>query len=137
MLHCKVIFHGRWHQLNFTKTCIRMECAFLLILKCMLRITLFICDTILKQCHRVGVMSLPRSFYSAYLLEETCLHNSSGTSLLAMFLSGVLLRCFWHQWGSLCFMTWQQFLTVVLLWPFSPSCLCSRQVVGMIGDRYS
>lgn len=69
-----------------------MECAFLFILKCVLRNIYFICDMLLKQCHRVSVVLLPHSFYSAYFLEETCLHNYLGTSLLAVFLSGILLR---------------------------------------------
>lgn len=71
-----------------------MECAFLLILKCVLRIIYFICDMFLKQCHRVGVVlcGCLIHFFLAYFLEEACLHKYLETSLLAVFLSGVLLR---------------------------------------------
>lgn len=69
-----------------------MECAFLLIWKCVFRIIYLSFDMFLKQHNRVGVMSLPLTFYPACFLEKITVGNYLGMSPLAVFLSRVLLR---------------------------------------------
>lgn len=58
------------------------------------------------------VMLLPHSFIS--FLEETCLHNCLGTSLLAVFLSG-------YCWGRMCFQH-QGLLSVFYVLPAVSDC---------------
>lgn len=140
MLHCKIIFNGRWDQLNFTKTSIRNGVYIPLYFEMCVEIYLFylwyVFETVseLVLCHCL-----------THFIQHTFWKKLAYVTILDIPIGWVPIRgvaeveCIFsqHQSCSLCFMVCQHFLTVVSLWPFSPSCLCSRQVVGIIGDRYS